>query len=320
MKERLSSCIVYNHTMKGHRMTDKQAALLEKQISEKPDDVISRTILLGYYFSRHDRKAKEKHILWLISNAPESDVLALSEGILNPIRNPEAYTQGKLAWTRHIEKNPTSLKVLENAANFFLLHDRNMAEELLKKGRLLDLDEPMWPTALGQLYMLNVSLKAQKDAAQKAIEQFETAYALSSETDRDPLLQYLAKAALAADNLEKAGQYANQMLSQNMQDWNQGNNVHYGNIILGEIELRSNNIEGAKDYLIKAGKTSGSPQLDSFGPDLALAEELFEQGERKTVLEYLDLCSKFWETGKQHLYQWTVDIQEGKVPHFGHRP
>ena len=52
-------------------------------------------------------------------------------------------------------------------------------------------------------------------------------------------------------------------------------------------------IEDAKRYLIKAGRTPGSPQSDSFGPEFGLTQGLLERGERETVLEYFWLCSRF---------------------------
>jgi len=38
--------------------------------------------------------------------------------------------------------------------------------------------------------------------------------------------------------------------------------------------LKEGKVEDAKHYLLEAGKTPGSPQLNSFGPDMSLAEEL----------------------------------------------
>ncbi|MEI6198193.1 MAG: hypothetical protein WCS42_28075, partial [Verrucomicrobiota bacterium] len=51
--------------------------------------------------------------------------------------------------------------------------------------------------------------------------------------------------------------------------------------------------EAAK-YLLAAGKTPGSPQLNSFGPDFALAKELLILGQKEVVLQYLDLVGNFW--------------------------
>ena len=60
-------------TMRGSRLTAEEVESLEKQIEKDPDDITSRTILLGYYFrkqytNKSAREAKQKHVLWLIMN------------------------------------------------------------------------------------------------------------------------------------------------------------------------------------------------------------------------------------------------------------
>jgi hypothetical protein len=99
-------------------------------------------------------------------------------------------------------------------------------------------------------------------------------------------------------------------------DWNYGNAVHKANLALGRLALRDGNIEQAKHFLIEAGKTPGSPQLDSFGPNMLLAKELLEKGEAATVLEYLDLCNKFWRIDHGSISTWKKLIAEGKQPNF----
>jgi TonB family protein len=136
--------------------------------------------------------------------------------------------------------------------------------------------------------------------------------------ERDAALPQLAKAALTAGALDKAGQYANELLSTGASGgWNEGNAVHDGNIVRGLVALRSGSIQLAAQDLIEAGKTKGSPQLNSFGPNMTLARELLEKGERDTVVEYLTLCKKFWTMGSSRLDQWITTIRAGGTPDFG---
>ena len=52
--------------------------------------------------------------------------------------------------------------------------------------------------------------------------------------------------------------------------------------------------------------------MDSTGPSLwSLAQDLLQKGERDTVLQYFELCRKFWEMGKDSLDQWTKDVKAG---------
>lgn len=315
----------YGLTMSGRRLSAEDVGSLEKKFDQNPNDVASRTKLLGYYFDKQfrDRSAREekrKHVLWLIRNSPQSEVLGIPEGTLDPSMDPEAYSEGKAAWIDQLRKEPANLRLLAHSANYFLQHDRELAIESLKTARSLDPENPKWPDRLGHLYSLNMSgnsLAGRIAAARMALEQYEIAYKLSTERGRDPLLQYLAKAALAANDLGKAKVYAEEMLSQDGSDWNSGNNIHHGHIILGLIALKSDKIEEAKEHLLKAGKTPGSPQLNSFGPNMTLAKELLQRHENEVVLEYFELCSKFWKLRRDRLDTWSAAVKEGKMPDFG---
>jgi hypothetical protein len=77
-------------------------------------------------------------------------------------------------------------------------------------------------------------------------------------------------------------------------DWNYGNLIHWGHIILGACHLKENNVAGAEAELRAAGRTPGSPQLDSFGPDLRLAWTLLKQDSDEAVLDYFHQISRFW--------------------------
>jgi hypothetical protein len=100
-------------------------------------------------------------------------------------------------------------------------------------------------------------------------------------------------------------------------NWNYGNAVHKMNIVAGRIALQEGKIEEAKMYLISAGKTKGSPQLNSFGPDMTLAKELLEKGEGEVVIQYFNLCSVFWKREFSSLNKWKEIVQKGEIPEFG---
>jgi hypothetical protein len=88
-------------------------------------------------------------------------------------------------------------------------------------------------------------------------------------------------------------------------------------MVRGLVALRSGNVEQAAKDLIEAGKTTGSPQLDSFGPNMILASELLDKGQRDAVLEYLSLCKNFWKLGGARLDGWIDVIKSGGKPDFG---
>jgi len=101
-------------------------------------------------------------------------------------------------------------------------------------------------------------------------------------------------------------------------NWDYGNVVHESHIALGRVVLREGDVAEAKRHLLEAGRTPGSPTLNSYGPDMTLARELLAKGESAVVLEYLELCRRFWKgSGAHQLDQWSQAIREGRTPDFG---
>lgn len=126
--------------------------------------------------------------------------------------------------------------------------------------------------------------------------------------------------ALAAGETEKAKTYAETLLKQaenHRDDWNYGNAVHVANLVLGHLALDSGNLDEAKRFLLEAGKTPGSPQLNSFGPNMLLAGELLEKEEYETVLKYFELCAVFWKNQNSRLDKWKALVIKKEMPGFG---
>ena len=310
----------------GREMTREDKTLLEEQLAKKPNDVESRTKLLGYYLikGRQDSDAgtnKERHIIWLIENAPESEVLGLPYSKLHKVIEPKAYSRAANAWKKTLSESPENLSILKNAAAFFLIEDRKFSEDLLLKGQALDPKNSKWAASLGELYSLDLmSLPAgadRKATAKKAFDQNHLAYNLSEPEGKDALLTNLAKSAFAAGLNDEAKRIATDMIDDDAQGWNRGNRIHHGNIILGQLAIIDGNIDEAKSRLLLAGKTEGSPQLNSFGPSMTLAKELLERGERDVVLDYFELCKKFWKSGDRNLKQWSDEVKANRIPQFG---
>lgn len=125
--------------------------------------------------------------------------------------------------------------------------------------------------------------------------------------------------ALANGETENAKTYAVALLKQAesfRDDWNYGNAIHTANLVLGFIALDAGEIDKAKRHLLEAGKTSGSPQLNTFGPNMLLAKELLEMKEYETVLEYFALCSVFWKSNDGRLEQWKMEVIKKEMPDF----
>jgi hypothetical protein len=123
-----------------------------------------------------------------------------------------------------------------------------------------------------------------------------------------------------------------------------GDAIHDANQILGLVALREKRVKDAKLFLIAAGSTPGSPNLELFGPNMKLAQELLIMGEKGIVIAYLNMVSKFWgnvppahrkeleksnpillnnidymnEESIEYLKKWIALIRKGETPMLNH--
>ncbi len=316
--------------MKGREMSAEEARAMEETVQAHPADVWARTMLIGYYGesqfrSPDSRKQVEHQVLWLIKNVPEADVVGSNEARLEAHLNPDAYAEAAQLLKERVEKDPRNLRLLANAAEFFMIGEKDYAAECLKKCSEIEPNNPLWHEKLGFIHSMAsrtvgfMGMPAVPDsgAATEALAEQERALALTADPDKKTTLRVtMAETAFAAGDTGKARSYATEILeSANKEaNWDYGNAVHTGNCILGRIALKEGDTAKAKDFLLAAGKCGGSPQLNSFGPDMTLANELLQKGERDTVIQYLELCGAFWK--KEITDKWIKEIQSGQTPNL----
>ena len=152
---------------------------------------------------------------------------------------------------------------------------------------------------------------------ERAIKELKAA---STELDRFYALPEVSITSFEVGKTEEAEKYANELLKlapSYKSDWNYGNAIQNANIVFGRIAVTKNEIAKAKEYLLKAGDTPGSPQLNSFGPNMTLARDLLEKSENDVVIQYLENCKKFWELSGDKLDFWIFQINKGNMPDFG---
>lgn len=180
---------------------------------------------------------------------------------------------------------------------------------------------PLSALALTEEEYLERLTKAHRQTeSDKKFVLFEELVKDSDRYERFTILAATAKAAFSVDNYTAAKSYAIELLEAAqlyVDDWNYGNAIHDGNMVLGLIAVNDGDISLGADDLLKAGNTPGSPQIDSFGPNMALAKVLLENGESKTVLEYFKLCKKFWKLESGRLDNWAASVRGGGKPDFG---
>jgi hypothetical protein len=122
--------------------------------------------------------------------------------------------------------------------------------------------------------------------------------------------------AFEAGDFARARAYAERLMAETTRSTH-GNAVHKGNLVLGRIAVREGRIADAVKFLQASGATTGSPTLNSFGPNMLLARDLLAAGQKEAVLAYFEQCRAFWKMGGERLDRWSQEVKAGVVPDFG---
>jgi len=312
--------------LEGIELTAQQVVRLEAAVAARPDDLSSRVKILGYYslsspLEEKARAAMQPHILWIIRNRPADEAAGRPFCQVNALIDPPRYKEAVEAWEEQVAAHPKESRVLGNAARFFTLFESGRAEKLLIEAKKLEPDNPEWNSRLGALYALKTNNKMAPEVVQKnatrSLAAYEEAAKAQTGEARFYTLTDLVQVAFQSGQIAKARATAEELLRispEYRKDWNYGNAVYAGNSVLGLIALSEVDVDAARRWLLAAGDTPGSPQLNSFGPDLSLAQALFERGEDQAVLAFLDKISKFWKSGAPRIKAWQDAIRQGKKP------
>lgn len=143
---------------------------------------------------------------------------------------------------------------------------------------------------------------------------------INDPTERAGALARAAKVATQVGEFSAAEAWATEalnLLPKAKRDWNYGNVVHDAHLALGRAALVRGERPRARRELLLSGQTPGSPQLDSFGPNMLLARDMLRAGERETVYEYFDECRRFWKFGDSRLSRWRRLASWHIPPDFG---
>jgi len=229
------------------------------------------------------------------------------------VSGPEALRQAALAavmkWKyRPVKRHGVPVSALTNAAIQFLPEHADELAEL---------------DVTGIMAVANRRMQLEKQfprSPQEVLEDLEQDRDGGDDSRQFYMLDEVTKAAAYAGAFDKAADYAKELLSEaakNADDPNYGNAIYDGNMVLGRVALRQGDIVKAGKLLLEAGRTTGSTQLNSLGPDMTLAEELIEKGERDVVSQFFVLCRRFWASGSLQLNAWSKTVGEGGIPKFG---
>jgi tetratricopeptide (TPR) repeat protein/thiol-disulfide isomerase/thioredoxin len=120
------------------------AGKLEAQLETRPDDLLTRALLLRFYFqgtamsAERAKPLRRKHILWLIEHRPEAYPLSESAATLDksghPLADPEAYTEADGLWRKQFSGGKPAADVYSNAIYFYKTADPPFARKLAEEG------------------------------------------------------------------------------------------------------------------------------------------------------------------------------------------
>ncbi|MEI7728910.1 MAG: hypothetical protein WCO56_05035 [Verrucomicrobiota bacterium] len=302
----------------GRKLSAADFSAGELKLQKDPTDLATRLQLLGHEGHGHPMSpAGVKLLLGVIENNPRSRIAGPICIVISAF-DQQTFTRAIGLWQDFITANPADVRILGNAAmwmeQFAMVQPefKGKSKALYEKVRALEPNNPDWAEHMGRAWLGEATIlnaPEQTDqriaAAKQCIQQFEAAERLRHQSSRDAYrmqsgesyLEILARASLLAGETNQAKAYATQLLKTvdaKTDTWNYGNLIHGYNSFLGLIAVHEGKPDEAAKYLLAAGKTPGSPQLNSFGPDFMLAKELLRLGQKDVVLQYLDSVGNFW--------------------------
>lgn len=312
----------------GARLTAAEAEALEERLRDIPDDEAARLELIGYHSGRRysDQESAQRSselVLWMIEHDPHHPLLATPYGVLQPHHSPLMFDRAKERWLEHLEQEPDDVVLLGNAAAMIgnpaaFAQDsanRDLALSLLGRAQEIAPTSAEWPFKIGHIIWLGAA-RGSSDVspvfAAQALSHFARAYRLGGTTYGPLALKSAMEAAFAAGELADARAYAEDALSAHL--LTRRHVEHWANLVLGRIALVDGDPATAGEYLLAAGRVAATPAMSTFGPNMRLAQELLQHGERDVVLEYFELCARFWK--RDRLDEWASAVREGRVPDF----
>lgn len=149
-------------------LTLPQVAELEAKVASNPDDLDVTRQLLTFYTQSGQKlmgwnrmvAARRAHLLRIIERHPESE---MTWWPLKQSLDPEGWDKARALWLKHLAAPTVSDRMFSNAATFFAISEKPMAEQILLRAqtgapngpqpRVVDnAYSPAWSYQLGRLY------------------------------------------------------------------------------------------------------------------------------------------------------------------------
>ncbi|OYW24560.1 MAG: hypothetical protein B7Z55_01820 [Planctomycetales bacterium 12-60-4] len=321
---------------------------LEASVRANPDDLEARSRLVLFYMRPNpvrDANGRlnlqppaelEPHVLWLIEHHPELPITGPASMRISRMwprkqleqADPEPVAaEVQRLWQSQIDAHRDHAQVLYNAAQFFLQRDRQQALQLFEDVLQLEPDNVPRRVALGHVY-LNISLPEPPEvrlaAMKSALQHFEHVIANPMADAAIPgiTMTALCGAARAANQIPDdvaLKRIAEQMLLPEKAA--QPSEYLLAHTLLGLLAVRKDDLPSAREHLHKLA-TAPQPNRPSISrsPDISLAAELYEKGERDAILEYLRTLRTQDERFAELIEKWISELEDGRRPSFDFFP
>jgi tetratricopeptide (TPR) repeat protein len=301
------------------QLTTDELAVLEGLVARGSTNCVDHARLAAHYgfdLFAADSDAQQRRLeqlMWLAEHCPTKGQQWLLSVWLRA-----APAELVVRWEEQVKAHPESAEALGNLAALVDRASGGRALDLYERAEKLEPRNPRWPEEQSKILARGYFADFDDTLYHRAYAKLARAVELYPPEARFDFEAQLAEAARRAGDLVSATKHANKVLAQidkRRNDFRVTGDLIYGaNVTLGRIALQKGDVSAAKRYLIAAAKTPGSPVLDSFGPDMTLAQELLARGEQDIVLQYFDLVEKFWEGRRGDLDRWRDEIRRGVTP------
>jgi len=298
-----------------------EAAALWKEAAAKPDASVEVLAHAAYFLAVNERLAAFAILDPAWKTHPRDPLLAKVRGTLDALEilgvkgaiGPNQYVLDSVLATSprasqaRAELESSEIAGLVGAAGEILsqLIDARdtsglddaflLAERLLKRAAQIEPTNPSWNGTLSSYYLARGGRS--RDPRERARIFRDALVVATLPSQRMNLLGLIAEAEYDTGDVAAAVKVANQILQEPVPQtsvWGYWDAVHKANSLLGRAAVQRGDLDAAKKYLLASARVQSTPVLSSFGPGMKLAQNLFDAGQRDTVLEYLELTRKFW--------------------------
>ncbi|MBU6454801.1 MAG: hypothetical protein KGS72_23740 [Cyanobacteria bacterium REEB67] len=285
-------------------LTEETVADLEQQILDDPDNLELHIMLIGAYskYVARNIDLKKPHISWLIAKLPDSQIIEdlISYLFLDKETNAQDFEDFKEQWLEVIESHPGNTRILFNASLLLGADDGALAEELLTRAQSIDGDNPKFAERLYEMNAFHVhQTRGQQRilCAREALNQISIMESIAGASEKDPFFSKLrdlrrrAWFSLESGELDTSARLAREMVELARAEKIEDKYLYLQEVLNGRLALRVGEKGLAINHLNNLLTMEPFRHFRPDYPHLTLASEIFNEGEKAAVINFLSVLS-----------------------------